>query len=113
MAQVVAEPRVAVTAIAVVRAVEPVEAIGVVVPEPNVAEAMVKAMLLILTLLRRIEEDAAEKNDYIDSSSTPCSKVGLPHLAAGDVRNTSFPSQKHCQSAEPGTSSGHGCIRAH
>ena len=50
--------------VAVVKAVEPAEAIGVAVPEPNVAEATV------VTLLRRIKKDAAEKNTYIGISFT-------------------------------------------
>ncbi|MEA3225757.1 MAG: hypothetical protein U9Q07_07375, partial [Planctomycetota bacterium] len=91
-AQVVAESRAVATVALVVKAEDSAEAIGVVVilaqvmVEPSVAEATVKAMLL--TSLRRIEDDAAEKNYYIDSSSTPCSKVGLPHLAADGVRRT-------------------------
>ena len=54
--------------------------------DPSVAEATVKAMLL--TSLRRIGADAAEKNYYIDSNSLPCSKVGLLHLAAGGAMGT-------------------------
>ena len=66
------------TVAAVVKAMGPAEAIGVVVSEPNMVGATVEAMLV--TLLRRIEEDAAEKNSYIGSSVSLCSKVGLPIL---------------------------------
>ncbi len=81
-----AESRAVTTVVSPVKAVDQAEAIGVVVLEPSVAEATVKAMLL--TSLHRIEEDAAEKDHHIDSSSMPCSKVGLPHLAADGVRRT-------------------------
>ncbi len=84
--QVVAESRAVATAVPVAKAVDSAEAIGVVVLDPSVAEATVKALLL--TTLRRIEEDAAEKNYYIDSSSMPCSKMGLPHLAAVGTMRT-------------------------
>ena len=105
--------------VSAVKAVALAEAIGVGVPaqvvaEPRIIATVVSAVkAVLLTLLRRIEEDAAEKHYYIDSSSMPCSKVGLPHLAADGVRRTSSPSQKHCQSAESGTSLGLCCIRVH
>jgi len=68
--QDVAESR---ATVAVVKAAEPAEAIGVVVPEPNVAEATV------VTLLRRIKKDAAEKNSYIGSNVThPAARRDYP-----------------------------------
>ena len=73
----------AVTVLVAVEAMEPPEAIGAVVPVYNMVEATVEAMLVITLLLRRIEEDGAEKNSYIGSSVTPCSKVELPILLQG------------------------------
>ena len=56
-----------------VKEVEPAEAIGVAVPEPNVAEATV------VTLLRGIKENAAEKNTYIGISFThPAARWDCP-----------------------------------
>jgi len=82
------ESKVAVTVVSAVKAVDLGEAIGAVVLEPSVAEATAKVMLV--TSLRRIEEDAAEKDSYIDSSHMPCGKVGLPHLAADGIRRALY-----------------------
>ena len=88
LVQDVAESRVAVTAASAVKAEDSAEAVGVDVPVQGVAKATVKAMLV--TSLGRIEEDAAEKNSYIDSSFMPWSKVGLPHLAPDGVRRALY-----------------------
>jgi len=71
--QDVAESRAASIVVASVKAAEPAEAIGVAVPEPNVTEATV------VILLRRIKEDAAEKNTYIGISFThPAARWACP-----------------------------------
>jgi len=79
--QDVAESR---ATVAVVKAVEPAEATGVAAPEPNVAEATV------VTLLRRIKKDAAEKNTYIGISFTHPQQGGITHLAAGYISRTPY-----------------------
>jgi len=68
-----AEDKASMTFGAVVKAVEPAEEIGVAVKEPNVAEATV------VTLLRRIKEDAVGKNAYIGISFThPAARWDCP-----------------------------------
>ena len=68
-----AEAKVSMTLSASVKAVEPAEVIGVVVPVPNAAE------VTVVTLLRRIKKDAAEKNTYIGISFThPAARWDCP-----------------------------------
>jgi hypothetical protein len=76
----------AIAVVPLIKAVEQAEATGVAVPVPNMAEATVRTMLA--TLLSEIKEDAAEKNMYIDISSTHSQQDGITHLAAGCINRT-------------------------
>ena len=68
-----AESKAAAIVVASVKAVEQEEATGWAVPVQDVAEATV------VTLLRRIKEDAAEKNSYIGSNVThPAARWDYP-----------------------------------